>query len=362
MSSVPERSEIDESYKWDLESVFEDDEAWAAAHEEIGDRIDELRAYEGRVTESADTLLELLELREEVFRELARVATYPQLRSAEDTRNQEYQAMAAKASSLRSEASSATSYFEPELQSLSEDDVEAFIEAEPELAAYEHYFDDVLRMKPHTRSTEVEEVLAELSEVTDAPSEIYSMLTNADMTYGVVEDPDGEDVEITQANFTKLQTNPDREFRRRVHETFYDEWEDVRNTVGTSLEKAVREHVTSAEIRNYDSARAAALDGSNVPVEVYDTLVDTVDDNLDALHRHAELKEAALGVDQLESHDLYMSIRPPSGLSRRSRRSARPTKSEWLRGSRAAGWTSTRTAESARARSPRARTTPSRSS
>jgi len=248
-----------------------------------------------------------------VFRELARVATYPQLRSAEDTRNQEYQAMAAKASSLRSEASSATSYFEPELQSLSEDDVEAFIEAEPELAAYEHYFDDVLRMKPHTRSTEVEEVLAELSEVTDAPSEIYSMLTNADMTYGVVEDPDGEDVEITQANFTKLQTNPDREFRRRVHETFYDEWEDVRNTVGTSLEKAVREHVTSAEIRNYDSARAAALDGSNVPVEVYDTLVDTVDDNLDALHRHAELKEAALGVDQLESHDLYMSLTGDQG-------------------------------------------------
>ena len=313
MSSVPERSEIDESYKWDLESIFEDDDAWAATYEDIGDRIDELRAYEGRVTESAETLLELLELREEVFRELARVATYPQLRSAEDTRNQEYQAMAAKASSLRSEASSATSYFEPELQSLSEDDVEAFIETEPELATYEHYFDDVLRMKPHTRSTEVEEVLAELSEVTDAPSEIYSMLTNADMTYGVVEDPDGEEVEITQANFTKLQTNPDREFRRRVHETFYDEWADVRNTVGTSLEKAVREHVTSAEIRNYDSARAAALDGSNVPVEVYDTLVDTVDDNLDALHRHAELKEAALGVDQLESHDLYMSLTGDQG-------------------------------------------------
>jgi oligoendopeptidase F len=168
-------------------------------------------------------------------------------------------------------------------------------------------------MKAHTRSAEVEEVLADLSEVTDAPSEIYSMLTNADMTYGTVEDPDGEEVEITQANFTKLQTNPDREFRRRVHETFYDNWADVRNTVGTSLEKAVREHTTTADIRGYDSARAAALDGSNVPVEVYDTLVDTVDDNLDVLHRHAELKERALGVDQLESHDLYMSLTGDQG-------------------------------------------------
>ncbi|MES3161472.1 MAG: oligoendopeptidase F [Halorubrum sp.] len=313
MSSVPERSEIDESYKWDLESIFEDDEAWEAAYETVADRLDELRAYEGRVTEGPETLLELLELREAVFRQLARVTTYPRLRSAEDTRDQEYQAMAARASSLRSEASSATSYFEPELQSLTEAEVQAFIEAEPDLATYEHYFDDVLRMKPHTRSTEVEEVLAELSEVTDAPSEIYSMLTNADMTYGVVDDPDGEPVEITQANFTKLQTNPDREFRRRVHERFYDEWADVRNTVGTSLEKAVREHVTSAEIRGYDSAREAALDGTNVPVEVYDTLVDTVDDNLDVLHRHAELKASALGVDQLESHDLYMSLTGDQG-------------------------------------------------
>jgi oligoendopeptidase F len=313
MSSVPERSDIDETYKWDLQSVYADDEAWETAYEAVSERIDELRAYEGRVTDDAGTLLELLELQEGIFRDLQQVITYAQLRSAEDTRDQAYQAMSAKASSLGSEASSAISYLEPELQSLTERDVAAFLDDEPALAEYDHYLDDVLRMKPHTRSAEVEEVLADLSEVTSAPSEIYSMLTNADMSYGVVEDSDGESVEITQANFTKLQTNPDRAFRQRVHETFYDEWEGVRNTVGTSLEKAVREHVTSAEIRNYDSARAAALNGSNVPVEVYDTLVDTVDDNLDVLHRHAELKQRALGVDQLESHDLYMSLTGDQG-------------------------------------------------
>ncbi|SMO77109.1 oligoendopeptidase F [Halorubrum cibi] len=313
MSSVPERSEIDEAYKWDLESVFADDETWAAAYEDVEGRIDELGAYEGRVTESPETLLELLRLREEVFRELSAVSVYAQLRSAEDTRNQEYQAMSARASSLQSEASSAISYLQPELQSLTEERLAEYLEMEPALAEYEHYLEDVLRMKPHTRSAEVEEVLANLSEVTSAPSEIYSMLTNADMSYGVVEDPDGEEVEITQANFTKLQTNSDRAFRERVHETFYDEWADVRNTVGTSLEKAVREHVASAGIRDYDTAREAALDGSNVPVEVYDALVDTVDENLGTLHRHAELKERALDVDTLESHDLYMSLTGDQG-------------------------------------------------
>ncbi|QHS17519.1 oligoendopeptidase F [Halopenitus persicus] len=313
MSTVPDRSEIDAQYRWDLEDIYPDDEAWEAAYESASERVDELREYEGRVTESPETLLELLELRESVLREVAKVTTYARLRSAEDTTNQTYQAMAARGSSLGSTASSAISYLEPELQEVTTAEIESFIDAEPALETYEHYFEDVRRMKPHTRSAEVEEVLADLSEVTDAPSEIYSMLTNADMEYGTVEGPDGEPVEITQANFTKLQTKPDREFRRDVHETFYDHWADVRNTVGTSLEKAVREHVTAAEIRGYDTAREASLDGSNVPPGVYDTLVDTVRDNLDALHRHAELKRSALGVAELRSHDLYMSLTGEEG-------------------------------------------------
>jgi len=265
MSSVPERAEIDEAYKWDLQGIYADDEEWESAYEAVSERIEELEAYEGRVADDAATLLELLELREAIFRDLEQVMTYAQLRSAEDTRNQEYQAMSAKASSLGSEASSTISYLEPELQSLTEADVAAFVDDEPALAEYEHYLDDVLRMKAHTRSAEVEEVLADLSEVTDAPSEIYSMLTNADMTYGVVENPDGEEVEITQANFTKLQKNPDRKFRERVHETFYDEWAGVRNTRSVrrlkrpseSTRRAPRSAATTPRVRPRSTARTS---------------------------------------------------------------------------------------------------------
>lgn len=135
MSSVPERAEIDEAYKWDLQGIYADDEEWESAYEAVSERIEELEAYEGRVADDAATLLELLELREAIFRDLEQVMTYAQLRSAEDTRNQEYQAMSAKASSLGSEASSTISYLEPELQSLTEADVAAFVDDEPALAS-----------------------------------------------------------------------------------------------------------------------------------------------------------------------------------------------------------------------------------
>jgi oligoendopeptidase F len=305
MSSVPERSDIDTEYKWELESIYDTDEEWEAAFESVASRLDEFDAYEGRVTESAETLLDLLELQEDVMRDVATVVTYANLRSSEDTRNQEYQAMSARAESLSADASSATSFVEPELQDLSADDVAAFIEAEPALAEYEHFFDDVLRMKPHTRSKEVEELLADLSEVTGTASDVFSMLSNADMTFPTVEDPEGEEIEITQGNFTKLQKRPNRAFRREVHEAFYDRWAEVRNAVGTTLKKSVTSDVKLARARNYDTAREMALNGPNVPVEVYDTLLETVHENLDSLHRHADLKRRALGVDDLRMWDLY---------------------------------------------------------
>ena len=308
MSSVPERSEIDAEYRWDLDSIYATDEDWEAAFEAVRDRIPELEQFEGRATESAATLLETFETHESVMREVSQVATYANLRSSEDQRVAEYQSMSTRAQSLAADARSAASYLDPELQALDESELAAFVDEEPALAAWEHVVDDARRTREHTRSAEVEAVLADLSEVTGSASEVYSMLTNADMTFPTVDDPEGEPVEITQNNFTTLQKSPDRAFRERVHEAFYDRWGGVRNAVGTALQKSVTGDVKTARVRHYETAREAALDGPNVPVAVYDALLDTVRDERDTLGRHAELKRDLLGVDELRPWDLYASL------------------------------------------------------
>jgi oligoendopeptidase F len=308
MSSVPDRSDIDTAYTWDLGSLYADDEDWEAAYEAADEALDDLRAFEGTATDDAESLRSLLETHERVMRQLSDVHTYARLRRDEDTRDAEAQAMSTQAESLAAEASEAASFIEPAIQDLSRETVEAYMDAEPALAEYDHYLDDILRMKPHTRSPEVESLLADLSDVTDAAGEVYTMLSNADMSFPTVEDPDGEATEITQSNFTSLQKHPDRAFRRRVYEAFYDEWETVRNAVATSFRKNVTADRKLAQARNYETAREAALDGPNVPVEVYDTLVDTVRDNLDSLHRHADLKRQAIGADDLRMWDVYVPM------------------------------------------------------
>lgn len=250
------------------------------------------------------------------MREVSTVAAYARMRRDEDTTNQQYQALTARSQSLAADAQSAASFIDPELQTLTREQFDAMIADEPALETYDHYVDDVLRMKPHTRSAEVEELLADLSEVTGATGDVYNMLSNADMTFPTVDAPADDEtdaIEITQSNFTNLLKRPDREFRKRVYEEYFDEWESVRNTVAASYKNSVKADVKTARARNYDTAREAALDGPNVPVEVYDTLVDTVHDNIDKLHRHAELKERALGVDELRMWDLYMPLTGDEG-------------------------------------------------
>ena len=308
MSSVPERSEVDTEYKWDLESIYATDEEWEAAFEDVETRLEDLEHYEGAVTEDGETLLATLELRDEVMREVSMVAAYARMRKDEDTTDQTYQGYSTRAQSLSADASSAASFIEPEIQSATREEIESMVESTDGLAEYDHYLDDVLRMKPHTRSAEVEELLADLSEVTGGTGDVYTMLSNADMSFPTVEKPDGDTVEITQSNFTNLLKEPDREFRQSVYEGYFEEWGDVRNTVATAYENSVKADVKLARARNYDTAREASLDGPNVPVEVYDNLLDTVHDNLDKLHRHTELKAQALDVDELAMWDLYMPM------------------------------------------------------
>jgi len=308
MSAVPERSEIDAAYTWELSSLYASDEEWEEAFEAATSALDGIRAYEGRATEDAATLLATLETYEDVMRQVENVTTYARLRRDEDTRDDAGQAMATRAQSLSAEAASATSYLEPELQALDGGTIEAFQRSEPALEPYAHYLEDVRRLEPHTRSPEVEELLADLSEVTGAAGEVYNMLSNADMTFPTVELPDGETREITLNNFTTLQRHPDRATRRAVYERFYDEWETVRNAVGTAYRKSVKADEKLAAARHYETAREAALDAPNIPETVYDTLVDTVRDGLEPLHRHAELKREAVGAEALRPWDLYVPL------------------------------------------------------
>ncbi len=300
----PKREQIEREYRWDLSRVFESSDAWEQKFRETDKELERFDDYRGDLSEPG-RLLEAVQLYEEVMRKVDVLNSYARMKSDEDTREQGFQGLLSRAKSLRASASSATSFLEPEIQSLGREEIERRMEDEPMLRGYYHFFDRILRMESHTRSDEVEKVLAELGDVLGS-WDTYNMLSNADMSFPTVRKPDGTEVEITPSNFTSLQKNPDREFRREVYEEFYDRFADFRNTMGATLEKGVKTSVRMAGVRDYDSAREAALYPSKIPTSVYDNLVDTVRERLGLLHRHLALKQRVLGVDKLNMWDVYM--------------------------------------------------------
>ena len=303
--SVKEREYISEEYKWKVEKVYSSIDEWDKDFGKAQEKIEELTDFEGRLMDSPAVFSQFMEKYSKTSILVAQLRSYASMKRDEDTRKEDFQALAAKAGSLSSKLSSDTSFVEVEIQNASEKSYKQIHQSKD--GKYSHFLEKIREKKDHTRSKDIEQILSNLGEVLSSPSDIYSTFTNADLEFPSVE-KNGEEVDITQSNFTKLLKEDDRGLREEVYSKFYDRFNDFDNTVAQSLDKEARTNSKFAEIRDYSSSLESALDGKNVPPRVFNDLVDTVDSNLGPLHRHQELKRKILGVDELKMWDVYMPM------------------------------------------------------
>ncbi|HPZ21789.1 MAG TPA: oligoendopeptidase F [Bacillota bacterium] len=305
---VPFRQEIPQEFKWDLESVYATDEEWERDFAAVKELAEKIKGYSGRLGVSAGTLLECLKLRDEIMVLGSQVIVFANLRRDEDTSNAKHQGMADRAGSLGVVLNTAVSFIEPELLGLEDGVVSGFLKEEPGLDEYRHYLDNVLRQKPHTLSPREEQLLAMAGELDDAPYNIFSMLNNADMRFPEIRDEEGEKVELSHGRYIKFMQSPDRRVRREAYEAMYTTYGNVINTLATSLNSKIKGGMFFARARNFASAREAALFTDNIPVSVYDNVVDTINANLEPLHRYVSLKKRVLGLEKIAMHDIYAPL------------------------------------------------------
>lgn len=302
---IPQRSEIPAENTWNTADIYPTDEAWEKEFDETQALARTLPGYAGRLGESAKTLYEYLTLSMRVGDQLTNLYRYASLRQDEDTRVAKYQAMAGKAMSLYVEVSSATAFETPELLKLPQETLEQFYADEPELELYRRYFTVIQDRKEHTLSDAEEKLLAAAGEMAQAPDDIYSKFTNADLTFPDIVDRDGNSLPLSDATFVPYEMSEDRELRRTAYEQYYDTYGKFQNTAAAVLCAEVKQRQFFATARKYESPLAAAVSSTRVPPQVYHNLVDTVNANLDKLHRYVRLRKKLLGVDELHMYDIY---------------------------------------------------------
>jgi len=309
-TTLPKRSEVPVELTWNLETIYATPEDWEQAFTWVNDELSKLSACQGTLGTASQALYDALQLDNRISEVLGKLYVFASMRSDEDTSNSPNLARLSRVTTLATKAAAASAFMTPEILEIPQERIEGFLREETRLELYRHLLDELLRRKPHVRSAEVEALLAEASDPLEAPSQVFNMLNNADLKLPTIKDPNGQDVELTKGNYILFLEDRNRNVRREAFEAMHGTFFKQRNTLAATLNGQVKGQIFGARARRYGSALEAALDANNIPVSVYDNLVDTVRDNLGALHRYLRLRKKLLGLDDLHMYDLYVPMVP----------------------------------------------------
>lgn len=305
---VPERSQIDPKYTWDLTAMYPSREAWEADFKHCEAGLTALARMKGTVSRSPETLLNYLKSFDDLSVKVSKVAVYASLLKDQDTRQSEPQGMYDRATTLGVKLGEATSWFEPEILELADSKLFEWCKSNPELAVYTHRFEDLQRRKQHVLSSREEELLAMTGKLAAAPHEAYSMLANADMKFPTIKDEKGNDVQLSEGRYAVFMRSPDRALRERAFKKTLEAYQVYKNTMAATLAGSVQADIFEARARHYGSALEAALAPDNVPVGVYDNLISTIQANLPRLHRYMEIRRKKLGIDTVHFYDTFVPL------------------------------------------------------
>ncbi|RXT08134.1 oligoendopeptidase F [Ammoniphilus sp. CFH 90114] len=305
---LPVREEIDSSFKWILEDIYQNDGEWEAEFSQVKEQLPGLAKYKGKLGESPQELLQCLKLKSEISLLMERLFVYARMRRDENNTNGKYQALTDRASSLSVQVGSASSFIVPEILSIPEEHLIGFLKEEKELALYDFYLKELLRQKSHVLSAEQEELLAQAGELAGAPGNIFRMLNNADLKFPKIKDEDGDEVELTHGRYIQFMESPDRRVREEAFKAMYDTYRKNKNTFAATLNSSVKKDVFYSRVRKYESALKSSLDDDNIPVEVYDNLIQTVRSNLPVFYRYVDLRKKMLELDELHMYDIYVPM------------------------------------------------------
>lgn len=307
MKRIRSREEIPEEDKWAIEDLYATDAAWEEDLKTVADDQEYLASFAGKLADPRQ-LYDYLHRSEELNTKADRLGNYCMRKADEDTRNATYQAMQGRFMSVFVALGAATSFDTPEIMAISDEDMERFYEACPDLERYRRYLTDLRRMKEHTLSPAEEKLLAAAGEMADAPDSIYGAFADADLTFPDAVDSKGEKHPLTQGTFVPLEESTDRILRKSAYENLYDSFAAFKNTAAATLNAQNKQLKFFAEARKYENAFERSLDRTNVPTSVYLNLIEAVHNNVDKMHRYVRLRKKLLGVDQLHFYDIYTPL------------------------------------------------------
>ena len=305
--SIPSRTEVRVEHTWDLTPLYREPSAWTEDFATLQATYADIAEFRGRVGESAETLLAVMESDKKTSRLIEKLYHYASLRCAEDSSDSANLSREAQLQNLLTKVGEASAFLAPEIMAIDEATWAGYLAA-PALAEWQTRLVKLRRLKPHTLSAAEERLLALGHSAISGHDETFSQLTNVDMKFGSLCDEKGVERPLTQSSYSSFLQKRDQGIRAAAFKKFYAEFDDHKFTIASTLANSVKADVFRARARNYPSAREAALFADDMPVSVYDNLVGSVRANLTPLFRYYALRKRVLGLPEIHQYDTYVPI------------------------------------------------------
>ncbi|MBE6161576.1 MAG: oligoendopeptidase F [Firmicutes bacterium] len=305
---MKKRDQVLEKYKMNTKDLFESEKEFLEEIEKLKEEIKEISKYEGKLLSNSKTLLEMLDLSEELDKRIEKVYIYAHLNNdmdLGDTKGNEYYGVAYK---LNKEYGTLSSYVVPELLEHDYKEIDDYIKENEDLKKYENSLKEIFRLKSHMLSKNEEYILTKLSDTFTSPEDIYSKLTDVDLKFGTVKDEDGNEVELTESNWATFIESKNRDVRKNVFEKFFTAYKSIINTTSELLSSEVKKNNAISQIRKYDSAMQRSLDANDVSPKVYEKLISSIEKNLKTVYRQWSIRKEKMKLDELHLYDTYVPL------------------------------------------------------
>jgi oligoendopeptidase F len=309
-TELPTRDKIADKYKWNMQDFYHKSADWQIEYSNLELDMKKFAEFKGKISKSGKDLYEYLVFSNDVSKTFSRAYLYTAIGKDADLNNSEFQVMNEKMEKLSAQFSEAISFFTPEILTVSDKQFEDFLVKEPKLKEFEHFLRGIFKMKKHSLTADEESILAKLSPVSQIPNGTYSILNDAELPFPTIKLNDGSEVKLSHGRYRAALYNLDREYRKAVYKGTYVPYEMLKGTYATLYNGRLKTRIINADIRNYSSPIEAALYSNDIPVSVYDNLINVVNENLKSLHRWAKIKKRALKLDELHPYDTYVTLFP----------------------------------------------------
>ncbi len=298
---------MEEVYNWNLEDIYSDSKSLEDDFSNVSLMLNDIAKWKEKLGNSASNLFECYNALEKIEKIIIKIDAYATLKYHQNMADGDSFKLYKKMENLLNDYMSATSFITPEVTNISEEKINKFLNENENLRKYQRILEKIMEKKKHVLSKEAQFVLSKYSTVLGSFDNIYTMLCDVDFKFGTVTNEDGKKINLTHGTYTNLLGSSNINVRKEAFNKMYEKYKEYINTITENYLACVKSDTISASLRKYGSSLEKAVDSEDSTIQVYNSLVKAVNDNININHEYMKLKKDMLGLDELHMYDVYVN-------------------------------------------------------